>query len=76
MSKCDPGFREIVGRHLHGHIIADQNPDIFNPHFAAKVCVNLHSILEFNPEGHVWEELFDGAFELKGIFFGHAYIKS
>lgn len=30
----NPPARQIVGRHLHRHLVARQNPDVVHPHFA------------------------------------------
>jgi len=58
----DSRFGQVVGRHLDGHLVTNENANVPHPHLAAKVGENVHPILKSHPKHHVWEELFDSAF--------------
>src|SRR5918997_4520473 len=59
----DPRSVEVVGRDLHSHPVAGQDPDAEPPHLPRDVTENLVAVVELHPEHGVRERLDDLALE-------------
>src|SRR3989442_7765578 len=67
----DAAPRQIVGRQLHLHPIAGQDPDEVHPHLAAHVGEHAMAVLQLHAEHRVGEGFHHGALDLDRVFFGH-----
>lgn len=57
VSKHDSSFGQVVGTHLHLHLVARENLNVVHTHFARYVCYDLHAILKLNAEHRIGERL-------------------
>ena len=71
MTEVDAPFREIVGRHLNGHLIAGENSDAVLLHAASGVGNHLVPIVQLYASASVGQYLDHNAFELEHLFFRH-----
>src|SRR5712692_2394615 len=62
---------QVVGRELHLHAVARQDPDEVHPHLAAHVREHFVAVLQLHPEHRVRQRLHHSPLDLDRIFFGH-----
>jgi hypothetical protein len=67
----DPTFSEIIGRHLDQNLIARKHPDAVLAHSSRRMGDDLVFVLEFHPEGGVWEQFGDHSREFEHFFLRH-----
>src|SRR5260370_8976844 len=67
----DAPARQVVGRELHLHTVARQDPDEVHPHLAAHVREHFVAVLQLHPEHPVRQRLHHSPLDLDRIFFGH-----
>src|SRR5215467_5600381 len=68
VSEDDPAARKVVGRELHPHAVAGQDPDAVAPHLPGRVPEGLVAVVELDPEHAAAERLDDLALELDLLF--------
>jgi len=67
----DAAFGQIVGGHLHLHLVAGEDADVVLAHLAGDVCRDHVAVLQLHPEHGVGEGLLHHAFHFDYIFFCH-----
>src|SRR5436190_16787891 len=68
MAVDDARAVEVVGRDLHAHAVARQDPDAEPPHLAGDVTEHLVAVVELHAEHRVRERLDDLPLELDLLF--------
>src|ERR1700741_3625813 len=67
----DAPLGEIVGRHLHRHLVAGQDADVVHAHLPRDEGVDRMTVLQFDPEGGVRQVLQHLALQLDNVFLRH-----
>ena len=67
----DARATQIIGRKLHCHLVARQDPDVVHPHLAGYETQDDVAVFQFDPEGGVGEVLDDLALHFNQIFLCH-----
>src|SRR6185312_7467815 len=65
----DPATGQVVGRKLHGDLIASQDTDKIFAHLAGDVRQNTVLVLQLDAEHGVWQRLNDRGHDFDGILF-------
>src|SRR5271155_1768549 len=65
-------FGEVIGSHFDHHLIAREHADAVLAHLARGVGDDLMAVLQEDPEGGVWQQFADCAFEFQQFFLGHS----
>ena len=72
MAEGNPGFAEIVRRHLDVDPIADADADEVLAHFAGDMGEDFVPVWKSDAEHGTWENLRDRADQFDWIFFRHS----
>jgi hypothetical protein len=75
VTKDQPAFFQVVGRHLDRHPIARQRLDPVLLHLAGGVSDDLVSGIELDTVTRVGENFSDQSFELDQLFLSHVYLQ-
>ena len=65
----DPATGQVIGRHLHGDLIAGQDPDEIHSEFSGDVCQNHVAISNVHLESRVGQGLYHNAFHFDHVGF-------
>src|SRR6185436_12800890 len=63
---------EVVGRHLHQHLVPRQHADAVLTHLAGGVADDLVAVFEFDPERRVGQKLHHGSGKFQEFFLRHS----
>src|SRR5688572_26852527 len=69
--KRNAAFGQIVGRHLHRHLVARQDADVVHPHLPGDEGMDDVPVLQLHPEGRVRQVLHHFALHFDDVFLGH-----
>src|SRR6478736_8719128 len=72
----DPRLGQIVGRELHGHLVAGKDPDVVHPHLPGDVPEDDVPVFQLHPEHRVGEGLHDLPLHLDRLFLRHQRMPS
>ncbi len=72
VAEVDAALVEVVGRHLHGHLVAGQDADAVFLHPSRGVGDHHVPVVELHAAARVGQHLVDDALELQHLFLGHA----
>src|SRR4029078_449102 len=67
----DPAARQVVGRELHAHAVAGQDPDEVHPELSGNMRQHSVPVLQLDSEHRVVQRLDDRAFNLDRISLCH-----
>src|SRR5947209_7578141 len=74
LPKNNARLRQIVGRQLHLHFVARDDPDEMLPHLARNVGEDVAFPWQFDPEHRSRQDLGDGSFGQDLVLFRHERI--
>jgi hypothetical protein len=74
MTKDQPYFFQIIGRHFHGYPIAGERFDPVHFHSTGRVSNQRMAVIELNPIASIRQGLSDEPLELQKFFFGYVMI--
>jgi len=67
----DSALGQVVGRHLHVHAVAGEDPDSVLAHLAGGVGEYFVVIVQFDPEHRIGEQLGNSPRKFNKVFFRH-----